>query len=304
MIEPKRKGRFDWRRTDRLMRAASRARFNVVAVLGYAPAWANGGHSDDKYPPLNPRDYAEAAAAVAHRYGKSGRFWKENRRLVRRPLKAIELWNEPWQWGFWKPQPDVAAYAELVRLAALAVKAQHPEIKLLVSVDLQMGYSDGRDYANGTHRNWEYGFLARLLQRDFGFASIDGYAVHPYSQRFGPYQTEIPGYADQQEAQQWLYQKVLLIRDVLTKANRMKPLWSTELGWSTNGDVDERTQALYVRGALERAVQEWPGFIARSFLYVLERPHNGDYAGAYNLLHDDQSPKEAWTSLKQLLATR
>ena len=59
----------------------------------------------------------------------------------------------------------------------------------MVSADLQMGYSDGRDYTNGTRRNWEHGFLAQLLRHDYGYESIDGYAVHPYSQRYGPYQT-------------------------------------------------------------------------------------------------------------------
>jgi hypothetical protein len=273
---------------------------NVVALVGYAPAWANGGHADDKYPPLDPRAYADAAVAIANRYGKRGTFWAHNRSLRPRALAAIELWNEPWNASFWKPEPNVPAYAALVRATAPRLAA-HPEIKVLVSGDLHFSFSDGHDYANGTHRDWEHGFLAALLREDFAFDSIDGYAVHPYSQGYGPYATTIPFFADQRVAQQWLYQKVVLIRDMLDGAGRLKPLWSTELGWSTNGDVDEATQGRYVEEALKRAVDEWSGFVARSFVYVLEKPNNRSYAGGYNLLRDDLTPKDGWLKLRRLL---
>jgi len=87
-IEP-RKGHFDWRATDGLMRSAATAGMNVVALAGYAPPWANGGHADDKFPPLNPRDYANFVLAVAHRYGKGGSFWRKSRGLKQRPLAAV-----------------------------------------------------------------------------------------------------------------------------------------------------------------------------------------------------------------------
>jgi hypothetical protein len=299
ILEP-RKGHFNWRVTDRLMRSAALHGMNVLAGFGYAPAWANGGHADDKFPPLNPRDYAAAAVAVVRRYGRGGRFWRSHPRLPARPLKAIELWNEPWVSVFWKPEPDVDAYARLVRATAPLIKAKHPEVQILASIDLQIRYTDGRDLSNGTRRHWEHGFLAQLLTRDYAFRSIDGYAIHPYSDQ-GPQATTIAGYGDQEEAQQWLYQRLLIVRDMLRSAKRFKPLWSTELGWSTARGVDERTQATYLRDALKRAVEEWPTFVARSFVYVLEKPHNGDPAGGYNLLRDDLSPKPGWFQLRDLL---
>jgi hypothetical protein len=301
-IEGRGKGQFDWTATDRVMTNASMLGINVVAVVGYAPAWANGGHADDKYPPLNPRDYADFAVAVVNRYGKKGSFWAAHPRLEPRPLAAIELWNEPWLWTFWKPEPDAARYAALVRAAAPAVKAVHSEITVLMSGDLQLGYSDSRDYTNGTHRNWEYGFLAQLLKQDFASSSVDGYAVHPYSQKFGPYQSTISWFADQRFAQQWLYQKLVLTRDMVKAAGRFKPLWNTEFGWTTNGDVDEATQARYLHDALKRAVEEWGSFVERNFVYVLEKPHNGDRDGGYNLFHDDMTPKPAWTTLQKLIS--
>jgi hypothetical protein len=299
-IEGRGKGQLDWNVTDRLMRNTSKLGINVVAMVGYSPAWANGGH-DDKFPPLNPRDYADFAVAVANRYGKHGSFWAANPGLPERPLAAIEIWNEPWLWTFWKPEPDPARYAALVRAAAPAVKTLHPEIKILISGDLQLGYSDARDYTNGTRRNWEYGFLARLLKQDFASNAVDGYSVHPYSEKFGPYQKSISWFADQTFAQQWLYQKLVLIRDMSRAAGKFKPLWNTEFGWTTHGDVDETTQAQYLHDALKRAVDEWGSFVERSFVYVLEKPHNGDRDGGYNLFRDDMSPKPAWLMLQRQL---
>jgi len=302
-IEGRGKGQFDWTVPDRVMRNASSLGINVVAMAGYAPAWANGGHADDKYPPLNPQDYRDFVVAVANRYGRNGAFWSTNPSLTPRPLAAIELWNEPWLWTFWKPEPEPARYAALVRAAAPAIKAAHPEIKVLMCGDLQLGYSDSRDYTSGTHRNWEFGFLARLLKEDFSSASVDAYSVHPYSQKFGPYQASISWFADQSFAQQWLYQKLLLTRDMTRAAGKAKPLWNTEFGWSTNGDVDEATQAQYLHDALKRAVDEWGSFVERSFVYVLEKPHNGDRDGGYSLFHDDMSPKPAWLMLQRQLAS-
>jgi hypothetical protein len=41
---------------------------------------------------------------------------------------ALEIWNEPNERWFWKPAPDPAAYAALLRAAYLAVKAVAPQL--------------------------------------------------------------------------------------------------------------------------------------------------------------------------------
>ena len=293
VLEPQR-GQFNWAPTDALMTNAAKLGGDVAAMVGFSPAWASG-LSDDKYPPLNPADYASFAVAVAKRYGANGTFWAANPTLPKRPLRAIEIWNEPWLWAFWKPNPDPAAYAALVRAAAPAVKAADPSIKVLVSGDLHFGWADGKG------NTWLEGWLATLLRQDLPMASVDGWSVHPYSGNLDPYATTIPFFADQTYAQQWLYQKVLLVRDMTTAAGKFKPLWSTEFGWSTAGDVDAATQARYTTGAIRRAVDEWSGFVERSFIYVLERPHNGDRDGGYNLLWDDLTAKPAWDAVSTLL---
>jgi beta-mannanase len=293
-LEPQ-KGRYNWAPTDRLMTNASKLGADIMAIVAYSPGWASGHVESDKYPPKDSADYARFAAAVASRYGRGGTFWSQNPALAPRPLQAIEIWNEPWLWGFWRPNPDPQAYAALVRAAAPAIKAAAPQMKVILSGDLHVGFADGR--AN----SWLNGWLAQLLRQDLPMASLDGWAVHPYCGDRGPYQTTIQGFADQTYAQQWLYQQLLLVRDMTTAAGKFKPIWSTEVGWSTAGDVDEATQAAYVRDAVKRAVGEWSSFVARSFVYVLEKPHNGDRDGGYSLLRDDGSPKPAWTALQAFI---
>jgi Glycosyl hydrolases family 39/Beta-galactosidase len=294
VLEPQ-QGRFDWRLTDALMTNAARLGGDVVAMAGYSPAWASGHRESDKYPPLRASDYARFVAAVAARYGTGGSFWAAHRELTPRPLRAIELWNEPWLSSFWRPDPSPGAYASLVRAAAPAIKAVDPSMQVLISGDLHLGWADRRE------NSWLNGWLASLLKQDLPMAQVDGWSVHPYCGNRGPYQTTIRGFADQAYAQQWLYDQLPLIRSMTAAAGKFKPLWSTEVGWSTSGDVDEATQAAFVTGAVKRAVGEWSGFVAHSFLYVLERPHNGDRDGGYSLLRDDGSAKPAWTALQSLV---
>jgi len=293
----RRKGQFDWRPTDVLMTNAAKLGGDVVAMAGYAPGWASGHPESDKYPPLDPADYAGFVGAIAKRYGTGGSFWAENPGLTPRPLRAIELWNEPWLSSFWRPNPSPAAYAALVRAAAPAIKTVDPRIQVLISGDLHFGWADRHE------NSWLNGWLTELLKQDLPMGQVDGWSVHPYCGNRGPYQAAIAGFADQAYAQQWLYQQLPLIRDMTTAAGKFKPLWSTELGWSTAGDVDPATQAAFVTGAVQRAVGEWRSFVARSFLYVLEKPHNGDRDGGYSLLNDDGSPKPAWTALRSLVSS-
>ena len=296
-LEPRR-GEFDWSATDALMRNASRYDANIVAIAGYAPGWASGHTESDKFPPRDPGDYARFCVEIVNRYGHGGSFWAENPGLRPAPIRAIELWNEPWFWRFWGPDPSPAAYASLVRAAAPAIKAARAEVKVLISGDLHVGYRDGRE------NSWLNGWLSQLLRQDLPMSAVDGWSIHPYSGNRGPHEATITGFADQTYAQQWLFQQLPLIRDMTVAAGKFKPLWPTEFGWTTAGEVTEEAQARFVREALARAVDEWGGFVERSFLYVLERPHNGDRDGGYSLLRDDGSAKPAWDALAALLATR
>jgi len=285
-IEPTR-GRFVWTRTDALMRNAARLGMHVLAIATYAPGWASGHQESDKFPPTNPQDYARFAGAIAERYGAGGTFWRANRRLVPSPLTAIELWNEPWDADFWGPGPEPAAYARLVRAAATVLKRSHPGIAVLASADM-----------TGTGGvEWFKPLLAAdpTLWQSW---LVDAWSVHLYCQDRSPW--------DVTSQQQYRFDRVLVTRALASQAAAAKPIWITELGWSTDpGSADavsEDTQAKYEYDALYRATTEWSSFVRRSFVFTWTKPSL--VANAYNLLRLDGSPRPAWQAIQTLISSR
>jgi len=282
-IEPQ-QGRFVWSRTDPLMRNASRLGISVLAVATFAPDWASG-HSDSyKYPPARPGDFARFVRAIADRYGRGGTFWRANPRLVPSPLTAIELWNEPWLVYSWLSGPDPAAYARLVRAAATAVKARHPEITLLASGDVAEGNPD---------------WFETLLRADpalWRSRLVGAWSVHPYGHDRSPLDTTLP--------QPARFDRVLLTRALARSAGADKPIWITEFGWRTDlgspDAVDEQTQAQYMHDALVRAGTEWRTFVQRSFVYTWTKPSLDD---EYNLVRPDGSARPAWNAIANYISS-
>jgi hypothetical protein len=253
----------------------------MLAVAGYAPSWASGYRGSDKYPPVNPADYAAFVAAVADRYAPGGAFWKANPRLARRPLTAIELWNEPWLRDFWQPRPDPVAYARLVRAAAGAVKSRHRQVTILASADV-LPDSWFEPMLNSDPTLWQ----SQL---------VDGWSVHLYCQALSPWDTTSPA--------RGRFDRLLLTRSLAQQAGADKPIWITEFGWTTDSDrpdaVSEQVQAEYEREALARAMTDWRSFVPRSFVYTWAKPSAAD---EYNLVRPDGSIRPAWQAIQAAIA--
>ena len=286
LVEPER-GRYDWRQTDNLMAAAARAGIRVLGILAYSAPWASSDPEgdDSRYPPRDVAAYARYAAAVVDRYSEDGAFWRERRDLEPTPLRAVEIWNEPWLHATWRPDPDPAAYARLARAAAEAIRDVAPETTIAVSGDLLQVRADG------AFREW----LAELLEADPELpALVDVYSVHPYPdpRTAGPY--------DDRDDPRWDYRRVELIREL----DDSLPIWITEVGWSTadtDDSVSEETQAEHVAGAITRALDEWGEYVERIFVYSYDRDtgDRGDREGNYGLRRVDGSPKPAWAALQE-----
>jgi hypothetical protein len=131
----RRPGVWDWSIGDTFMRNLSRAGLDVLPVIAYSPGWAASGPTI-YHPPRNFGAYANFCKQLARRYGVGGTFWAKNPGLAPRPLRSMEIWNEPWHESYWRPQPDPAAYARLVRASAVAVRSVDPDIKILASADI------------------------------------------------------------------------------------------------------------------------------------------------------------------------
>lgn len=281
------KGVWNWTHGDRLMRNAAKAGVNVLPILGYSAPWATSG-STIYHAPRSFDEYANYAKTVVDRYGADGTFWRLNPALTPHPFKAVELWNEPWHHDFWRPNPDPAAYARLVRAATVAIHGSHPEVKVLASGDVFQMRAD-----TSASVDW----FRLVLEADPALFKdhVDGYAVHLYTEDRGP--------LDKSVDQRWRFDRLLITRSLAQSRNAGHPIWVTEFGWSTNSGPDtvsEATQASFVRAAFGRTVNEWGSFVPVSFLYHWGKPAGG-YDGGYGMLRPDGSAKPAWGALSALL---
>jgi hypothetical protein len=270
------------------MRNAAQLGIRVLAIATYAPGWASGHPEDDKYPPTNPADYGRFVSAIADRYGRNGTFWRSHPRLTPSPITAIELWNEPWLTGFWKPTPDSAAYARLVRAGATAVKSRHPGIQVLASADVP-------EESEGVGVDW---FKSLLLADPTLWRSrlVNVWSVHLYCHNLSPWDTT--------ETQRARFDRIYLTRSLAQQALADKPIWITEFGWRTapadHDAVDEETQARYQREALVRINTEWRSFVQRSFVFTFTKPSPEDL---YNLVRPDGSARPAWGAIQTFITS-
>ena len=91
-IEP-RPGSFSFAYYDHYMLEIARRGLHVVAHLRAAP----GGPVPARFAiPANPAAYAAYVAAVVHRYGAGGTFWRKHPSLSGSAITAVEIWNEPY----------------------------------------------------------------------------------------------------------------------------------------------------------------------------------------------------------------
>lgn len=291
LVEPS-NGTWSWSKTDAVMAGAAAAGVDVLAILGYSAKWASSdpsGAGDIHYPPKDNADYADYARAVVQRYGPGGTFWAARPDLPVRPLTAVELWNEPWGWWFWKSGVDPVRYAAMARAAATAVKAVQPQVKVLLSADLLQVRTDGKVVPWFDH----------VLAADPGLAGyIDAYSVHPY-----PYPRQQGPMVDNADAR-WDFKRVELINQVAVARGVQRPLWITEVGWSTANTADsvtESQQATFMTQAISRAAT-W-SFIDKVFIYTAtqDRPDMTDREAHYGMRRADGSWKPSWTAVTNLV---
>lgn len=291
---------WDWSATDTLMTVAARSHVHVLAILGATPSWdstAPRGVADYfHYPPKRLRDFARYAAAVTRRYGPRGTFWRKDPTLPADPLTAVEVWDEPYGYWSWRPQPSPPAYAALTVLTARAVHAVSPTVSVLASGQLDAAYLKGNRII---HAPWIGAVLAAQPRLSH---LINAYAVHPYpngNASAGPYQSTTNP----------LFSYGALIRrphELELRRHAALPEWITEVGWTdssaTNG-VTAANQAAYDVGAVRRAIQEYGQFVSKVFIYSysVSPGDHADALGNYGLLKADGEPRPAYLALARLM---
>ncbi len=204
-------GPYDWERFDRLVKEATINDVQLLPLLYGTPARVG---RDESRPPISgpgrSAQWHRLLVEVVKRYGPNGRFWLLNPLLPKRPIQAWQIWNEPNDPTYWSPAPDPAAFAELLRISARAIRSVDPGATI-VSGGITASPS-GRHSVAGEE------FLAALLKEPGVSRAVDKIGYHPYAMN----------------AKAVLGHLRRARRVINSSGNRKIPLWVTEFGWGSN----------------------------------------------------------------------
>ncbi len=280
-IEPTRQ-EWHWEYPDFVVRAAEHYGLDLIVRLDGLPAWAVGQVDNLSY------DYAVFAGTLAQRY--------------RGQIKGYIVWNEPnlaREWGGCPPDP--AAYTDLLRRAYEAIKAADPEATV---VSAGLAPTNHRDAEAMDDRV----FLEAMYQAGAG-DYFDVLGAHPYGFAYPP--------DDPRGAHDGLNLARLLDLRAIMEAHGDgdKPIWVTELGWTTAGvgegswlTVTPQQQADYLTGAWRQAQREWPWVQVFTVWNLSQGPVEGlpptDEKAGYSLLDENGEPKPAYHALQTELNRR
>ncbi len=222
IVEPER-GKWDFTKVDSVVHALRDAKIEILPVLMGVPVWASGIKPAevkgfyDCCPPQRMEDWREYVRQVVSRYRKEIRFW--------------EIWNEENGEDFYKPLPNAAQYAGLLKTAHDAIKDIDPKATVVLG-GLQM---------NGIIPNpWLAVKTENFLQKIYdagGRRCFDVVNIHPYVLAT---REQGPVYAAN------------LVRDTVRVMKKngdgRKPLWITETGIATDKATTEQMQAAHLAG--------------------------------------------------------
>jgi hypothetical protein len=286
LVQP-RKGSFDWAAGDRKVLEAARAGIDVLGLALRAPAWANGGDADPFVPPKDPAAYAAFLKALVGRYGPNGSLWLEHPEVRKRPVRAWEIWNEPNLINYFRTQPFAKPYARLLRAAYKAVKQADRGATVLMA----------------SMANYSWRDLDKLLALKGPRLRFDAAGAHPFSGRPSN-----------------MLKIVRLNREVLDDHGyRKKPLWLTELTWSSakgkkqpltqNWETTEAGQAQRLKSAYGLLLRHRKALrLQRVFWYSWATVDNGsvnsfDYSGLLQWRPDNTfRRKPAFFAFRKLAA--
>jgi hypothetical protein len=253
---------WDWSRADLVIDLVDRYALKMLARLGGTPFWAKADPelAVTDAPPTDNAEFAEYCGAVAERY--------------RGRIDAYEIWNEPnlaREWG--NQAPDPAAYVELLRVCAAAIRAADPNA-LIFSAGLaptdesdpaiampDLAFYEGF-YDAGGHRHV-----------DLIGAHAPGYGLPP---EISPDEVEAdPFWA----SRVWCFRRVEDIRALMVRrGDGARQIAITEMGWTTAPAslpqyhwyaVTPEQQADYLVRAYRFAYENWRPWIGlMSMIYI------------------------------------
>lgn len=223
---------YDWRKYDALVARAAEANVSILPLLIGSPEFAAPVTSHPPTSVIARLMFARFANAAVERYGHDGSFWDSHPDVPYTPIEGWEVWNEPNLPSFWTAgQPDAREYARLLVLISRAIRIADPRAKVVLA-----GMPDPKKQTVTPASR----FLAELYALPGVRGAFDVVAAHPYA-------SSVRG----------VDRKLRLLRSVMDRhGDSRKPLWITELGWSSSGIEhhlvkDPATQARLTRATVE-----------------------------------------------------
>lgn len=198
----------DYSIVDQVVAGAVSRRMTILPIVLIAPDWAARHPGNFNSPPKGTATFANFSGALARRYGPTGTFWTENPALPKRPIRDWQFWNEPSLTHFWSDRPWERDYVALVRAARAKVKRADSGARIVL--------------AGLPNKSWpELEKIYKLKARNL----FDIVAIHPFT-------AYVSGVL-----------KILRFnREVMARyGDRKKPLWVTELSWTSARDQADWT---------------------------------------------------------------
>jgi len=273
--EPRR-GQVRWDYFDGVVQQAGDAGLELLAVLGGTPRWASGVDNTtaprtverDAFPPTRTSDFAAYVYRMVDRY--------------RGRVRAYEMLNEPNSPDHWAPAPNAERFVELLCAGYLAAKYADPDATVVV------GGLNGNGLALGYEAPVSRDFLKAIYAGE-GARCFDVMAIHPFA-----HPTE-DGIAT---LQSW----VDATRAYMSSMSDTRPLWLTEVGWSSGQNlwghttITEDEQAKWVREVYS------VGGVQKLFWYNFKetRADPNDPELQWGWLRYDLQPKPAYRAFAAL----
>lgn len=240
---------------DRAIEAQVRAGINVLGLLDYNPAWFKG---------KNPRpeewinDWGNFVYNAVARYGRD-RGW----------IKYWELWNEPnlAKSGYESGLYEVKDFVRILEVGRAAALAADPEAKIVMG-----GLASIWGMPPSEH-NYDYFEYLLGVAEAGGWDQVDILAIHLY-------RPDSPEGAVGGRHRAMDLRTELDHLDEFLRKYGAKPIWITEMGWSTHAvwpGVDGDTQAFYLVRTYILAIAH--GSVEKLFWYDFR--DDTDPAGMY-----------------------
>jgi hypothetical protein len=224
-LEPNTDDEYDWSTLDPVVAGAAENGIEMLPFVYGTPHWAVGDCLGleplecQRIPPLASdeakRAWQDFLGELVARYGPDGSFWSDDSDDYdppKLPITQWQIWNEPSSQSFFQPETDPAGYAELVRLSHDAILDEDPDAEIVLA-GLFRTPQKGAGNGGGPGE-----YLRDLYAADEEVGDyFDTVALHPYASNL-----------DQIDQ---LFEQVLPVLDDAGEGD--KPIWVSELGWSS-----------------------------------------------------------------------